>query len=113
MYDVIVIGGGASGMMAAISAAKSGASVLLLEKNNVLGKKLSITGGGRCNIFNAEENERLLLANYGASKKYLYSAFSVFGLPETREFFQSIGIQTKVEAKKRTRRCCCTQKRAR
>ena len=101
MYDVIVIGGGASGMMAAISAAKSGASVLLLEKNNVLGKKLSITGGGRCNIFNAEENERLLLANYGASKKYLYSAFSVFGLPETREFFQSIGIQTKVEAKKR------------
>ena len=56
--------------MAAISAAKSGASVLLLEKNNVLGKKLSITGGGRCNIFNAEENERLLLANYGTTKVF-------------------------------------------
>lgn len=100
-YDVLVIGGGASGMMAAISAAQSGAAVLLLEKNNVLGKKLSITGGGRCNIFNAEENERLLLANYGASKKYLYSAFSVFGMQQAREFFKAIGIDIKVEAKKR------------
>ena len=53
-YDLVVIGGGPSGMMAAITAAKNGARVLILEKNSSLGKKLRITGGGRCNITNAE-----------------------------------------------------------
>ncbi|MBP9132317.1 aminoacetone oxidase family FAD-binding enzyme, partial [Candidatus Saccharibacteria bacterium] len=100
-YDVAIIGGGASGMMAAISAARNGASVVVLEKNLVLGKKLSITGGGRCNILNAEEDKRLLLANYGSAEKYLYSAFSKFGMEEARDFFESIGLRTKVEAKKR------------
>lgn len=101
MQDVIVIGGGASGMMAAITAARNGASVRLLEKNNVLGKKLSITGGGRCNILNAEEDRRLLLANYGDSDKFLHSAFSIFGMQEAYDFFESIGLKIKVEAKKR------------
>ena len=99
--DVIVVGGGASGMMAAISAARNGASVLVLEKNQVLGRKLSITGGGRCNILNSEQDKRLLLANYGTAEKYLYSAFSVFGMEQSRDFFESIGIKIKTEAKKR------------
>ena len=64
MYDVIVIGGGASGMMAAGRSAERGKKVLLLEKNSALGQKLAITGGGRCNITNAEESTHLLLAHY-------------------------------------------------
>ncbi len=100
-YDVIVIGGGASGMMAAIVAAEQGASVLLLEKNKKLGRKLSITGGGRCNILNAEEDTRLLLANYGSSDKFLFSAFSRYSMQDTRNFFESRGLPIKVEAKKR------------
>ena len=55
-YDVIVMGGGASGMMSAIVASERGANVLILEKNKRLGEKLRITGGGRCNILNAEFN---------------------------------------------------------
>lgn len=100
-YDVIVIGGGASGMMAAISAARTGSKVLLLEKNKRLGEKLRITGGGRCNIWNEEHDRRLLLSNYGASDKFLHSAFARFGLPETIDFFHNLGLKTKVEARNR------------
>ncbi|MHB1163515.1 MAG: BaiN/RdsA family NAD(P)/FAD-dependent oxidoreductase [Minisyncoccota bacterium] len=100
-YDVIVIGGGASGMMAAGRAAERGARVLLLEKNAKLGEKLSISGGGRCNITNAEENERLLLSHYGAADKFLHSPFSQFGVNETFSFFESRGLPLKVEAQKR------------
>ena len=100
-YDVIVIGGGASGMMAVSVAAKRGKRVLLIEKNRELGRKLSITGGGRCNILNDEDNHRLLLANYGKSNKPLFSAFDRFGMQETKDYFASIGIRTKTEARKR------------
>ena len=100
-YDVVVIGGGASGMMAAISAARSGASVLIVEKNKRLGEKLRITGGGRCNIWNEEHDERLLLANYGKAEKFLYSSFSRFGLFDTKAFFSELGIETNVEDRKR------------
>ncbi len=100
-YDVLIIGGGASGMMAAITAAEQGARVLVIEKNKRLGEKLRITGGGRCNIYNAEEDVRILLKHYGTAEKFLYSAFSVFGVAETREFFDSIKLPTKVEARKR------------
>ncbi len=99
-YDTIVIGGGASGMFASIFASKQG-SVLLIEKNKSLGEKLKITGGGRCNIFNKEEDLKKLLSHYGDSAKYLYSPFSKFGVSETEEFFKSIGIEVKVEDRKR------------
>jgi len=98
---VVVIGGGASGMMAAISAAEAGANVTILEKNNRLGEKLRITGGGRCNIWNEEHDERLLLANYGDKSKFLFSSFARFGLQDTIDFFSRIGIKAKVEAKNR------------
>ncbi len=100
-YDVIVIGGGAAGMMAASVAAKNGASVLLVEKNKRLGEKLAITGGGRCNILNAEEDTRTLLANYGKADKFLHSAFSRFGVADTIAYFATLGIEIKVEARKR------------
>ncbi len=100
-YDVIVIGGGASGMMAAGRAAELGKRVLILEKNTQLGEKLAISGGGRCNITNAEDNERLLLSKYGTASKFLYSPFSQFGMRDTFSFFESGGLPLKVEEQKR------------
>jgi len=100
-YDVIVIGGGASGMMAAGRAAERGRRVLLLEKNDRLGVKLLLTGGGRCNICNAEEDVHQLLAHYGSAKKFLYSSFSQFGVTETFSFFESQNLPLKIEALKR------------
>ena len=64
-FDVIIVGGGASGMMAAGTAASRGLKVLLLEKNPKLGEKLKISGGGRCNITNAEPEKRTFLKSYG------------------------------------------------
>lgn len=101
-YDVIVIGGGASGMMAAGTAAAAGRKVLLVEKNKVLGKKLSITGGGRCNILNAETNTRVLLDHYGEAAKYLHSPFAQFGMQESWDFFHEQGLPLVTEARKRS-----------
>lgn len=100
-YDVIVVGGGAAGMMAAGVAAGNGKRVLLIEKNKKLGEKLSITGGGRCNILNAEEDERVLLSHFGDAASFLHSPFSKFGMHDSVGFFETIGIPTVVEAKKR------------
>jgi hypothetical protein len=100
-YDVVVIGGGASGMFAAGVAAQNGKRVLLLEKNRELGKKLSITGGGRCNITNAEKNVRKLLAHYGDAAKFLFSPFSQFGVEDTFTFFEKRGLPLVVEGAKR------------
>lgn len=100
-YDVIVIGGGASGMMAAGRASELGKRVLLLEKNATLGAKLAITGGGRCNITNAEDDERLLLAKYGEADKFLHTTFAQFGMRDTFSFFESRGLALKVETYKR------------
>ena len=88
-------------MMAAGRAAERGRRVLLIEKNKNLGKKLSITGGGRCNIFNVEENERELLENYGDAAKFLHSAFSQHGMEDSRAFFEDKGLPIVVEALKR------------
>ncbi|MDB5260329.1 MAG: NAD(FAD)-utilizing dehydrogenase [Candidatus Nomurabacteria bacterium] len=96
-WDVIVIGGGASGMMAAGTAAKRGKSVLLLEKNSTLGKKLLITGGGRCNVTNNKKDTRTLLSEYKGNDKFLFSAFSKFSVEDTLNFFNSRGVKTKEE----------------
>lgn len=100
-YDLIVVGGGASGMMAAGRASERGLSVLLLEKNKRLGEKLRISGGGRCNILNAEEDERVLLKKYGKAEQLLYTLFSQFGMQDTRKFFEEEGLPIIVEANKR------------
>jgi predicted Rossmann fold flavoprotein len=98
IWDVVVIGGGPAGMMSAGHSASLGKKVLLLEKNESLGKKLLITGGGRCNVTNAEEDLRVLLSKFKDSDKFLFSAFSQFSNKDTLEFFNSKGMQTKVEA---------------
>jgi len=100
-WDVLVIGGGSAGMMAAGQAAERGAKVLLIEKNDSLGKKLLITGGGRCNVTNAEFDTRTLLAKFKESDKFLFSAFSQWSVKETINFFNIREMQTKIEAEKR------------
>ncbi len=101
LHDVIIVGGGAAGMMAAGVAAARGKRVLLLEKNAKLGEKLSISGGKRCNILNAERDQKKLLANYGSSEQFLYSAFSKFGMQDSFNFFEERGLPLKVEARNR------------
>ncbi len=96
MKRIIVIGGGAAGMMAAIWAARGGASVTLLEKNEKLGKKLFITGKGRCNLTNACDTEALF-RNVVTNSKFLYSAFYGFDNHQTMDFFEGIGLPLKVE----------------
>lgn len=100
-WDVIVVGGGAAGLMAAGRAAERGKRVLLLEKNRHLGEKLKISGGGRCNITNAEFDTRALLKHYGKTEQFLYSPFSQFGVKETFAFFEGRGLPLVVEARKR------------
>ena len=96
MSKVIVIGGGAAGMMAAIAAAEDGHQVTLLEKNEKLGKKIYITGKGRCNLTNNCEVEDLLEATC-VNQKFLYSAFYGFTSQDTIEFFENSGMKTKTE----------------
>lgn len=100
-YNVIVIGGGAAGMMAAGTAAKNGKKVLVLEKNNELGKKLKITGGGRCNITNYELDVRKFLSFYGDAGSFLFSPFSQFGVKETFTFFEKKKLPLVVQARNR------------
>ncbi len=100
-YDVIVIGGGASGMMAAGRAAECGARVLILEKNESLGKKLLITGGGRCNVTNAEPDLRTLLSLFKDSSSFLFSPFAQWNNLDARSFFELRGMPTKVENEQR------------
>lgn len=101
LFDVIVVGGGASGMMAAGQAALRGKKVLLLEKNARLGEKLKITGGGRCNITNEEYDVTAFLSHYGDSADFLYSPFSEFGVLNTFLFFESLGLPLVVQARNR------------
>lgn len=96
MGNVIVIGGGAAGMMAAISAADAGDNVTLLEKNEKLGKKLFITGKGRCNVTNAADMEALF-ANVCTNPKFLYSAFYTFDNKMLMDFIEKAGCRLKVE----------------
>ena len=94
--QILVIGGGAAGMMAAICAAEQGGSVTLLEPNERLGKKLNITGKGRCNVTNDADLETLL-ANVPRNGKFLYSAFSRFDGRDAMAFFEKLGVPLKTE----------------
>ena len=98
MSKIIVIGGGPAGMFAAIAAAETSASneVILLEKNEKLGKKLFITGKGRCNITNASDMENLF-SNVMSNAKFLYSAFYSYDNMRVIDFFEQNGLRTKVE----------------
>lgn len=97
MKRVAIIGGGPAGMMAAGQAALNGAEVLLLEKKDRIGRKLSITGHGRCNLTSAVEPD-LLIKGFPGNGRFLCSAFSEFSNRDLREFFHARGLGTKVEA---------------
>ncbi|MBR5571233.1 MAG: NAD(P)/FAD-dependent oxidoreductase [Oscillospiraceae bacterium] len=96
MNNVVVIGGGAAGLMAAITAAEKGASVVLLEPNERLGKKINITGKGRCNVTNDTDLDGLM-ANIPRNGRFLYSALSRFSSRDTMAFFEKAGAALKVE----------------
>lgn len=95
-YDVAIIGGGPSGLMAAISAAEHGAKTILIEKGNQLGKKLAISGGGRCNVTNRLP-EKEVIKNIPGNGKFLYSPFSVFNNYDIIDFFEGLGVALKEE----------------
>ncbi len=95
-YDVVVIGGGAAGLMAAITAGEQGAKVLLLERNQKIGRKLYITGKGRCNVTNHCDPQEFL-AHMCCNAKFLYSAIHQFSPEKTESFFESRGVPLKTE----------------
>ncbi|MBU1044239.1 MAG: NAD(P)/FAD-dependent oxidoreductase [Candidatus Omnitrophica bacterium] len=95
-YDVIVVGGGPAGMIAAGTAGKFKKSVILLERNNVLGVKLRITGNGRCNLTNKMPLNRFQ-DYYVDNPKFLHNAFNKFFNTDLIEFFERLGVKTKVE----------------
>lgn len=95
-YDVIVAGGGAAGMMAAGAAAEAGARVLLVEKNSRLGRKLRITGKGRCNVTNHCTVQEVI-ANTPSNGRFLYGALSRFGPADMESFLENLGVPLKVE----------------
>ena len=93
--SIVVIGGGAAGLMAAITAARQGAQVTLLEPNERLGKKVNITGKGRCNVTSDCDRETLL-ANIPGNGRFLYSALTRFTPQDTMAFFRELGVPLKV-----------------
>jgi len=95
-FDVIIIGGGPSGLMAATSAGTEGARVLLLDKGDKLGRKLAISGGGRCNVTNAGDID-YIIKNIPGNGRFLYSAFSSFNNQDIIRFFEGLGISLKEE----------------
>jgi predicted Rossmann fold flavoprotein len=96
LFDVAVIGGGAAGMLAAGSAAERGLRVILLERNARLGKKLGITGDGRCNLTNTDERDDFI-RSFGANGRFLYRAFAAFSNHDLIAFFNGQGVATKEE----------------
>lgn len=95
-YDVVVIGGGPSGLMAAIAAGEKKAKVLLIDKGNKLGRKLAISGGGRCNVTNRLPIDEII-KHIPGNGRFLYSAFSEFSNEDIILFFENLGIQLKEE----------------
>lgn len=96
MKKVVIIGAGPAGMTAAYSASQNGIDVVLVEKNERVGRKLLITGKGRCNITNNCEVEELI-ANVNTNGKFLYSAFYTFTNDAVMEMFESLGVRLKTE----------------
>ena len=96
IYDVIVIGGGPAGMYAAITAAQNNCKVLLLERNDRLGKKLLITGKGRCNVTN-NCDEQEILKNIPRNGRFLYSAMAAQPPASVMDFFEKNGCELKTE----------------
>lgn len=96
MTDIIIIGGGAAGCFAAVHAARFGKSIILFEKNDRLGRKLRITGKGRCNVTNNSDVQEHM-KNIPVNQRFMYSAFSVFDAYNTMEFFEEIGVPLKTE----------------
>lgn len=97
IFDIVIIGGGASGMMAAAVASARSSSILILEKNESMGKKLLITGGGRCNVTNNKTDIRTMLAKYKGNDQFLYSAFTQHNVIDTVNFFKQRGLEFKEE----------------
>jgi len=95
-YDVIVIGGGPSGLMASISAAMHGAKVLLVDKGDKLGRKLAISGGGRCNVTNRISQQEMI-KHIPGNGKFMHSPFSIFNNEDIIQFFEELGIKLKEE----------------
>src|SRR6266853_3542951 len=95
-WDVVAVGAGAAGLMAAIHAAERGRRTLVLEKNRKPGVKILMSGGTRCNITHATDN-RGIVAAYGPPGKFLHSALAAFGVRETIAFLEAEGVTTKVE----------------
>jgi len=95
-WDIVVVGAGAAGLMAAIRAAELGRRVLLLEKNRKPGVKILMSGGTRCNITHATDNRGIVEA-YGTQGRFLHSALAAFGVQDTIDFFEAEGVATKVE----------------
>ncbi|PLT32230.1 NAD(P)/FAD-dependent oxidoreductase [Bacillus sp. V5-8f] len=95
-YDVIVIGGGPSGLMASIAAGEKGAKVLLIDKGEKLGRKLAISGGGRCNVTNRLTIDEII-KNIPGNGRFLYSAFSEFNNEDIISFFERLGVALKEE----------------
>lgn len=95
-YDVIVVGGGPSGLMACVAAAERGASVLLIDKGDKLGRKLGISGGGRCNVTNAKDTDELI-QHIPGNGRFLYSAFQHWNNRDIMSFFEGLGIPLKEE----------------
>ena len=98
--NIIVIGGGAAGMIAAIAAAKEGCAVSLYEKNEKLGKKIFITGKGRCNVTNAGDMDELFAAVI-TNKKFMFSSFYGFTNEDMMQFLEDAGLRLKTERGKR------------
>ncbi|WP_163654151.1 NAD(P)/FAD-dependent oxidoreductase [Listeria sp. PSOL-1] len=95
-FDVIVVGGGPSGLMAAIQAAKRGAAVLLIEKGQKLGRKLILSGGGRCNVTNRRPVDEII-KHIPGNGRFLYSAFHEFNNEDIIRFFENLGVSLKEE----------------
>src|SRR5205807_202096 len=95
-WDVVVIGAGAAGLLAAIRASERGRRTLVLEKNRKAGVKILMSGGTRCNITQATDN-RGIVAAYGPPGKFLHSALAAFSVQQTIDFFAAEGVASKVE----------------